>query len=115
LGPLNGGIPWPREFDHARRQEKEWLSYIRGAYRLLPGYRSTLRHSAALIGGSKYTLSKFPAKYHEKSVYVPENAIDPQRFTVKRTRTAGTPLRCVFLGRLVPYKGDDMLIEAAMP
>ncbi len=115
LGPVNGGIPWPREFDSARRAEKEWLSYVRGAYRLLPGYRSTLKHAAALIGGSKYTLSKFPVKYREKSFYVPENAIDPERFTVKRTRTAGTPLRCVFLGRLVQYKGADMLIEAAMP
>ncbi len=54
-----------------------------------------------------------PARYHHKCVYIPENAIDPARFQQQRTRTAGRPIRVVFLGRLVPYKGADMLLEAA--
>jgi hypothetical protein len=49
LGPLNGGVPWPRAFDAARRKEREWLSYVRSAYKWLPGYRSTRRHAAALL------------------------------------------------------------------
>jgi glycosyltransferase involved in cell wall biosynthesis len=115
LGPLNGGLPWPRNFDHVRRAEREWLSYLRGAYKLLPAYRATLRHSAAILVGSRHTLAQIPAAYRHKCFYVPENAVDPARFTCRRTGTARRPVRLLFVGRLVPYKGADMLLEAAAP
>jgi len=113
IGPLNGGVPWPAGFDSARRREREWLSYVRGAYKLLPGYRSTRRNAAALLIGSRDTWQQVPARFHDKCFYVPENAVDPARFTVTRTRRASRPLRVIFVGRLVPYKGADMLLEAA--
>jgi glycosyltransferase involved in cell wall biosynthesis len=115
LGPLNGGVPWPRGFDGDRRREREWLSYVRDAYKLLPGYHATRRNAAAIIIGSKDTWKQMPPRYHPKCVYVPENAVDPARFTRRRTRNAGRPLRAVFVGRLVPYKGADMLLLAAAP
>src|SRR4030095_9439279 len=79
LGPLNGGVPWPREFDAARRQEREWLSYVRSAYKWLPGYRSTLACSSAIVAGSRFTLGEIPAAWQSKAFYLPENAIDPVR------------------------------------
>lgn len=115
LGPLNGGVPWPKAFDAERRREKEWLSYIRGVYKLLPGYGSTRRKSSAIIIGSRDTWKQMAPKYHERCVYIPENAIDPARFGRSVRGPVGSPLRAAFVGRLVPYKGADMLIQAAAP
>jgi len=113
-GPLNGGVPWPEAFDAARRREREWLSYVRGGYKLLPGYRGTREHAAALLIGSRATWDQMPKRYHAKCHYVPENAIDPTRFPSPQARpTPGSPLTAAFVGRLVPYKGADMLLEAA--
>jgi len=112
-GPLNGGVSWPKGFDKARREEREWLSYVRNAYKLLPGFRATRRNASAIIIGSRATWEQMPAKHHEKCFYIVENAIDPARFQRRRTRTATRPIRAIFIGRLVPYKGADMLLEAA--
>ncbi len=114
LGPLNGGVPWPKGFDAERRREKEWLSYVRSAYKLLPGSRATFIKAGAVIVGSHHTASELPAAVKDRTIYIPENGIDPARFN--RTATPDDDvLRAVFLGRLVPYKGADMLLSAAEP
>jgi glycosyltransferase involved in cell wall biosynthesis len=112
VGPLNGGVPWPRAFDAARRKEREWLSYVRAGYRLVPHYRGTRRHAAAIICGSFDTLEQVPGRYRDRCVYIPENGVDPGKFSRRVEGEVGRPLRAAFVGRLVPYKGADMLLEA---
>ena len=113
VGPLNGGVPWPRNFTNRQHAERDWLSHVRWLYKLMPGYRSTRRYSAAIIAGSKYTYGEMPRWTKEKCVYIPENGVDSERVKLPRDRVACRPLRAVFVGRLVPYKGADILLDAA--
>jgi glycosyltransferase involved in cell wall biosynthesis len=113
LGPLNGGLPWPRQFNALRHAEREWLSYLREAYRLMPFYRSTRDSAAAILVGSMETFRQIPDRWRTKCLFLPENGIDPARFPEPPPRSREPPLKAVFVGRLVPYKGADMAIEAA--
>ena len=105
----------PKGFEGAMHNEREWLSKVRGLHTLLPGYRATRKSASAILIGSMSTMSQMPAKYRDKCLYLPENAIDPKRFSISRSHTAKKPIRVVFLGRLVPYKGADILLAAAQP
>jgi len=114
LGPINGGVPWPKEFRGAQRSEGEWLSYLRGLLGLMPGFHSTRRASSAILAGSRQTWSELE-RYRAKSIYLPENAVDPIRVSAVRGSRGSSPLRVAYVGRLVALKGVDMLIEAGAP
>ena len=120
VGPLNGGVPWPRDFIDRQHAEREWLSHIRGLYKLMPGYSSTRLDSSAIIVGSKFTASEMPPSTQSKCVYIPENGIrEDQVISLEAMRRkfeserGQRKLSAIFIGRLVPYKGADMLLEAA--
>ena len=113
IGPLNGGVPWPKGFLDRQHAEKEWLAHVRNIFKLLPGYRSMRKYSAAIIVSSNHTYEQMPDWAKENCVRIAENGVDLERFRSPRTRTASLPLIAAFVGRLVPYKGADMLIEAA--
>lgn len=114
LGPLNGGLPWPKGTARVRLAEMEWLSYARGAYKLLPYVRRTYRRAAKVICGSRYTMTSLPRGAAGKTVYLSENGIDPERFhaTGRAPPSAIKPFRILFVGRLVPYKGAHHVIRA---
>lgn len=116
LGPLNGGVPWPEPFKHLQIAEGERLGKLRGLAKWLPGYQATRQNSSVIIAGARSILKELKEVYHPKTVFIPENAIDVRKFppTAKALSNDGV-LRIAFVGRLVPLKGVDMLIEAAAP
>ncbi|QVL34520.1 glycosyltransferase family 4 protein [Telmatocola sphagniphila] len=113
VGPMNGGLPWPKEFKHLARQEKEWLLALRGVHKLLPYFRSTYRHLAGYIAGSRETEAKIPRHFHGKKFFISENGIDPEKFPIadKWCKPQGN-FQFITVGRLAPVKGLDMIIEA---
>jgi phosphatidylinositol alpha-1,6-mannosyltransferase len=113
LGPLNGGLPWPKEYPNLRRREREWLVPLRGLHRWLPYYRSTYRHLAGVIAGSRHTAEEIPRDYGGHRLLLPENGVDPERFPIASQWTEPKDrFTFVTVGRLVPYKGMDMILEA---
>ena len=113
IGPLNGGVPWPKHFKNVQYAEREWLSHVRKLFKLLPGYRRTRKYSSAIIVGSEFTLSEMPRWSASKCVYIPENAVDLASVEGAKYDPPQLPLKAAFVGRLVPYKGADIMIEAA--
>ncbi len=113
IGPLNGGLPWPKEYPELRRREREWLVPFRRAYRALPYFRSTYRTLAGVIAGSHHTAMEIPSSFKGARCYMPENGIDPIRFPLANGwRAPQGRFTFVTVGRLVPYKAFDLVIEA---
>lgn len=115
LGPINGGVPWPKGFEAERKREKEWLSNVRNLYKAMPGRRRMLKHASAIFVGSKFAEAEIPPQYRDKTIYLPENAVDPAKFSDQSKQDGKVPIRACFIGRLVPLKGVDMLLQAAAP
>src|SRR2546428_255781 len=114
IGPINGGLPWPKGFSQAEKQ-KERISNLRNLYRFLPFARSTYRNAAAIVAGSSQTYAEFAA-YREKLFFVPENGVSHWVYSgsLRNVQRNGT-LELIFVGRLVPYKACDLALRAAAP
>ena len=112
LGPLNGGLRWPPEFTGELKREKEWLTYLRGVYRLLPYAKSTYTESAAVLAAFKHTIDRLPREIRDRVIDFPEVGIDPQFFAAPADRPVNERVTFLFAGRLVPYKCPDVAVLA---
>ncbi len=112
LGPLNGGLRWPIEFTAALKREKERLTYLRQAHRLLPYTKSTFAKSAAVLAAFQHTIDALPESVLGRVIDFPEVGIDPEIFAAPPPRPAKERTTFLFAGRLVPYKCADIALLA---
>jgi glycosyltransferase involved in cell wall biosynthesis len=73
------------------------LSYLRDAQRILVGTRTALRH--------------VPEVWREKCRLITYSGIEHNIFAPPANRTQSDVLQLLFVGRLIPYKGIELLLQ----
>lgn len=111
LGPLNGNLPWPSQFKAELAREREWMSFVRSAYKWLPYSRSTFRRSSGILAAFQHTIRDLDAQCLDRTINFPEVGIDPELFSTAK-RSFDGPLEILYAGRLVPYKLPEVVIRA---
>lgn len=115
IGPMCGGLNLPPAFRYMDSRFTR-LSIVLGRYaswlahRLVPG---KLRAEALLVGNQR-TARVLPSGYQGKVYEVVESGVDLARWEPKHDLppTPNQPVRFVFCGRLVDWKGAQFLVEA---
>lgn len=119
IGPVNGGVPYPKSFQDVARKELAGFNFLRLIGRfIIPGYRETYEQASHILAGSTYTLNLIQdlfkiEKDHIQLFY--ENGIDHSFIkdeSISALNQSRDRINLLFVGRLVPYKGADMLIQA---
>lgn len=117
LGPVNGGVPFPKGFQEKAREEFAYLNFLRALGRfLIPGYVQTYKQADKILVGSTFTLEMLKGLFQlpdQKLELFYENGI-PKSFlqSTQLPKRENDRVNLIFVGRLVPYKCADIVIEA---
>ncbi len=122
LGPLNGGIPFPEGegFGYVAKKEFAMFNFLRLFTRLIPGYRYTYSNADAILSGSVYTMGMIKTLFSigqdsDRVKIFHENGILHSFIGKPETKNGKAyedKINLLFVGRLVAYKGADIVIEA---
>jgi len=114
VGPWNGGIGFPKHFPEIMQQDSSWIYPLRKIGKIFNWWYRTTKKSAAMLVANQTTLETIPMQHRERCYKVLENGVDLSLFNPAPYPELLTdqPIRLVFVGRLVPFKGLPMLFEA---
>lgn len=116
LGPVNGGVPYPKGFQETAKKEFANLNFIRAIGRaIIPGYTATYRQATQILSGSTYTLNLLKELFDlpdEKLSLLYENGVTDEFFAAQPKIAHEGTVKLLFVGRLVPYKCADVAIAA---
>ncbi len=121
LGPWNGNLGTPKGFRAQLRADSPWLYPVRHLGRIADALIGGTRHASMILTATEATLAGIPRRYRDRCVPMLENGVEPETFVPTAWPTPpqpassmdeGEPLRLVFVGRLVPFKGVGLLLAA---
>lgn len=116
LGPWNGGLGSPPAFPEIMREDAGWLYAIRNLGRPIDALIRSTRQAAVILTATQATRESLPRRHRDRCVPMLENGVDLAVFQPApwpEPPGPGQPLRVVYVGRLLPFKGVSMLLEAA--
>lgn len=115
LGPWNGGLASPANFPDIMRADAAWTYPLRHLGRLMMALRRSTRHAASILVANHSTREAVPSGDRMRCRAMIENAVDPDVFKPVAwppPPSRHEPLRLIFVGRFVPFKGVTMLLQA---
>jgi glycosyltransferase involved in cell wall biosynthesis len=115
LGPWNGGMDSPNTFPEIMKKESKWLYPIRNLGRIADTLLGSTRKARLIFTATQATLKTIPSRYQTKCSKLLENGVNLDWFqavTFPMPPSDRVPLHVLFVGRLLPFKGVEMLLEA---
>ena len=115
LGPWNGALASPKTFPEIMQAESKWLYPIRNFGRVIDFFVGSTHSASMILSATRSTVFGISKRYHSKCRNLLENGVDLELFQTAPYPDAPSdinPLHIVFVGRLLPFKGVAMLLEA---
>lgn len=115
LGPVNGGVPFPKGFGQVARKEFVYFNFLRRLGQFIPGYVKTYKEADKILVGSTFTLNMLKKLFSIEDSRIElfsENGVSEDFFEEPIKTRNDKQVNLLFVGRLVPYKGADMVIDA---
>lgn len=115
LGPWNGGLKSPDNFPEIMRAESGWLYSVRRLGKLVDWALGATRHARMILTATASALADLPASCRPRCRFLLENGVDLDLFRPApwpEPPSADKPLEVLFVGRLLPFKGVAMLLDA---
>ncbi len=112
VGPWNGGLNSPNTFPELMKQDSNWIYQIRGLGRILDWLFGCTRNAALVLSATASTDRTLPSD--APTLRMIENGVDLDRFHTSDSaiRSTAAPMKILFVGRLLPFKGVPMLLRA---
>ena len=114
-GPLNCGLESPAGFPELMREDSSWLYPLRSLGQLLDRVTGSTGRAATILAATSATVASLPPAAKARCRRMLENGVDLDVFVPAAwppSPSPATPLRVLFVGRLLPFKGVNLMLRA---